>query len=659
MSFVGSCWKFATAAVVGSSSLTAQAQAGLFTAPGAGNPAPVTTMVPAPDVVVTNSGPATATAGTNVGYSIAVTNTGLSDADDVIVSDTLPAGATFVAASGGGTLVGNVVTWPAITALSSGQLVTYTLTLTYPAPGNYTNVTAATTTSFDPDLTNNRAPATTTVDARADVITTKTGPATALVAHDITYTISVRNTGPSAAANVVVTDTLPVGLTFVTASAGATPTGNLVTWPSISSLAAGASASFTVTVRATTGGSYTNVAASTSSTPDPTPGNNNGQAPAARVVTAVSNPADVRVTKTGPPAATAGQNVGYTITVFNDGPATAASVVVTDTLPAGAAFVGSTGGGVRVGNVVTWPALVSLPAGGSLSFTVTVRATAPGSMTNVAAAVSPTSDPNPANNRAITTTTVTPPALSADLVTTKLGPATVTAGGTAVYTVRTHNGGPDPAANVVITDTLPAGVPFLSATGNPTRSGNVLTWPVIPSLANGASVIDTVTLGAPASGTFTNIAASTSPTPDPNLGNNNGSATTSRAVTTVLASADLVTTKIGPATAGVGSPIIDTITTRNDGPDAAAAVVVTDSLPMGAQFVGASNGGVFAAGVVTWPVVASLPNGAMLTYTVTLVAPNAGPAVNVARSTSTTADPIPGNNRAAPRRPPSRPAPMS
>ena len=60
---------------------------------------------------------------------------------------------------------------------------------------------------------------------------------------------------------------------------------------------------------------------------------------------------------------------------------------------------------------------------------------------------------------------------------------------------------------------------------------------------------------------------------------------------------------------------------------------------------GASNGGSFAGGVITWPAVASLPNGATLTYSVTAIIRGTGSLTNVARSTSVTADPQPGNNR--------------
>ena len=56
-----------------------------------------------------------------------------------------------------------------------------------------------------------------------------------------------------------------------------------------------------------------------------------------------------------------------------------------------------------------------------------------------------------------------------------------------------------------MTDTLPAGVTFVSATGGGTLSGNVITWPAIASLANGATQAYGVTVTAPATGTLLNI----------------------------------------------------------------------------------------------------------------------------------------------------------
>jgi uncharacterized repeat protein (TIGR01451 family)/fimbrial isopeptide formation D2 family protein len=101
-------------------------------------------------------------------------------------------------------------------------------------------------------------------------------------------------------------------------------------------------------------------------------------------------------------------------------------------------------------------------------------------------------------------TQVTPAAPNADLVVTKSqpSPATVNPGGTITYTVTVTNNGPATATNVVVTDTLPAGTTFTSASNGGTQAAGVVTWnstttPALASLANGASQVFTITVTAP------------------------------------------------------------------------------------------------------------------------------------------------------------------
>jgi uncharacterized repeat protein (TIGR01451 family)/fimbrial isopeptide formation D2 family protein len=99
-----------------------------------------------------------------------------------------------------------------------------------------------------------------------------------------------------------------------------------------------------------------------------------------QVTTAAPN-ADLVVTKSQPSPATVnpGGTITYTVTVINNGPATAVNVVVRDTLPPGTTFGSATGGGTHAAGEVTWnststPALASLANGASQTFTITVTA---------------------------------------------------------------------------------------------------------------------------------------------------------------------------------------------------------------------------------------------------------------------------------------------
>ena len=114
-------------------------------------------------------------------YLLTATNTGPAVATAVVVTDTLPAGAVFVAASDGGTVAGSVVTWPAIATLASGTNRTLSVTIRYPAGGSYQNIAAVTSGSPDPDMSNNRATASTAVKRSA---TSTLAPVTSFFPED-------------------------------------------------------------------------------------------------------------------------------------------------------------------------------------------------------------------------------------------------------------------------------------------------------------------------------------------------------------------------------------------------------------------------------------------------------------------------------------------
>src|SRR5439155_1705130 len=142
-------------------------------------------------------------------------------------------------------------------------------------------------------------------------------------------------------------------------------------------------------------------------------------------------------------------------------------------------------------------------------------------------------------------------ALSTDLSVAKTGPASTTTGGPLTYTVTANNNGPDPATGVTVSDTLPTGVTFVSASAGCTNNPGTVTCSVAGSLASGASATFTINATAPAAaGTVTNTATVTGNESDPNAANNSASAST-----TVTASADVAVTKTGPASTTAGSPI--------------------------------------------------------------------------------------------------------
>src|SRR5439155_998393 len=206
------------------------------------------------------------------------------------------------------------------------------------------------------------------------------------------------------------------------------------------------------------------------------------------------------------------------------------------------------------------------------------------------------------------------------------------------------NHGPSDAAAVVVRDTLPAGVTFVSASNGRSDATAIVTWPAGPSLANGDSLSRTVTVTAPPTGTLRNVARADAPTDDPDSTNTNASHPTNHVTTTITELADLMLATTAPATVDAAHTLRYPITVTNNGPSDAASVVVRDTLPAGVTFVSASDAGSEAGGVVTCPAVATLANGASLSRTVTVTAPGTGTMLNVARAYASTADPDSTNN---------------
>jgi uncharacterized repeat protein (TIGR01451 family) len=107
---------------------------------------------------------------------------------------------------------------------------------------------------------------------RADLSMVKAGPSGRQpTGRDMTYTLTVTNNGPDPAADVVVTDTLPASVTFVSATPSQGSCGQAagIVTCNLGTLGNGATATITIVVRPTQAGLITNVAAVSTSTPDP------------------------------------------------------------------------------------------------------------------------------------------------------------------------------------------------------------------------------------------------------------------------------------------------------------------------------------------------------------------------------------------------------
>jgi uncharacterized repeat protein (TIGR01451 family) len=293
--------------------------------------------------------------------------------------------------------------------VASGATGSISNTATITAPGGVT----------DPNLANNSATDTDTVNLVADLSITKSDGVTNVNAGGTTtYTIVVSNAGPSAANGAVFTDPAVANLSVTGVSCGSASGGAACPTPPnttvalmqgagivVPTLPAGGSVTFTVNATVANGatGSISNTATITAPGGVTDPNLANNSATDTDTVAAVANLALVKTD--GSATYTPGAGATYSITVTNSGPSNANSVTVTDNLPSGvmltatvtciatgAATCGTINGGVGGTSFSATGATIAAGAGNRLVYSLPVRfapsLTAP-QITNTATATDP------------------------------------------------------------------------------------------------------------------------------------------------------------------------------------------------------------------------------------------------------------------------------
>jgi uncharacterized repeat protein (TIGR01451 family) len=613
------------------------------------------------DLSITKSAnPSPATAGQNLTYTITVANAGPDAADNVMVSDALPLGATFVsAAASQGSCSGTATVSCNLGTVSDGGSATVTIVVTPTVAGVLVNSATAGSTTTDPTPGNNTVSTSTTVSpagggSAADLsVAGSAAPSPVAVGSQLTYSIQVANTGPDGAGGVTVTDTLPAGVTLVSANASqGSCTGNPVVVCDLGTMASGGTATVTLAVTPTVPGVLVDTATVASGVPDPNSANNSAVFTTTVNVATGSNQADLSLTKSAAPnPVTVGSPLTYTLAVHNAGPSAAAGVVTTDVLPAAVTFVSATASqGSCSGTSTVVCSLGTLAAAADAHVNIVVLPTLAGALANSATVASSNPDPGPGNNTGTTTTTVNPAGGGGTAELTLVGsaaPNPVTVGNQLTYTILVKNSGPDGAGNVVVTDTLPAGVTFVSAlTAQGSCTGTAVIVCNLGTVAVGSTVAITIAGTPKVAGTLIDLVTVASSTPDPA---GNPSAQISTVVSAATgAAADLSITKSAqPSPVTVGSPLTYTLVVSNAGPSAATNVVATDSLPAGVSLLSSSA----AQGSCTGTQVVScnlgtVAAGGSVKITVVVMPTAAGTLVNHANVSSSNPDPIAGNNNA-------------
>jgi uncharacterized repeat protein (TIGR01451 family) len=641
--------------------ITNPAQVGSSTAdpnPGNNSATAATTVLPAADLSIDLTDlPDPVNAGGLLTYTVTINNLGPDTAQAVSFTDPLPGGVTLISVDPSqGTCTPGAPVMCSLGSILAGDSAQITLVVQVnPSllPGTLTNNVSVSSSTADPVSGNNNASETTTVTTQADLLMTKVDDPDPVVAgqDNLTYTLTIQNLGPSNALNLSVADTLPVGLTFISATpnTGTCSIAGRTVLCSMGTLPASASATVLIrtSVNSTAVGTLSNTATATTTTPDPDGGNNSDTE-----LTTVNTLADVSLAMTdAPDPVVAGEPLTYTLTVLNSGPSQALGLTVVDTLPAGVDFVLSDPPCTVNGGQVTC-SLGTLAVNDSVQvvLNVMVDPATTGALNNQAVISATTPDPDTGNNTRNAETTVTSEAnLSLDIYDQ---PEALPPGDLLTYTLNITNLGPSDAQAVVVTNTLPGAVIFGSVT--PSQGSCTGTAIIICNLGDleagaAAEVIIHVQVSPTApQGTISNIGEVASPTFDPDPGNNLETEIT-------FVSNEIVNLRLtlsdSPDPVMAGETLLYHLQVINLGPSNATGIVLTDTLPAAVTLIAAVPGQGSCNGAPPTVIceLGSLAVNTTVDLDITVqVDPSAsGPLSNSAVTSAIEPDPNTGNNSAS------------
>jgi len=328
---------------------------------------------------LTKVGPASVNPGDNMVYTLSYQNIGQSTAYNVVITDIYPAGVSFVSSVPAPSAGNNVWNLGSIPAGGSG-MITITVAVSPLASRALVNNASLTFKNIvavpQPPVNDS---CTTVVFSDPFMTISKTGPATANPGQSITYTITCENLGTDMAYNVVITDMLPTGVTFI--SAVPLPTsilGQVITWDiGTIPVASTYMIQLTVQVEGPTGSlvNYVELTYEDSGgNPQPTVNDT--------CVTMIINPL-MMITKSGPATASPGDTIAYWLNYTNNGTDWAYNVWINETYPVGVTFISAIPV-PSIGDNVWFIGAVAPGASGSIMIAVQVNAGATGNITNFA-----------------------------------------------------------------------------------------------------------------------------------------------------------------------------------------------------------------------------------------------------------------------------------
>ncbi|GAA1946624.1 hypothetical protein [Microbacterium deminutum] len=581
--------------------------------------------------------PSAAPAGTPTGYLIDVRNNGPSVARDAVLVDSStmtdflvntitvirpgqdPEDITAQCSFAGGDLQCPLGDLPVFAAGDpSWRIQVDGVTLSSAVAGAYTNTATVTSPTPDSNAVDNAATAPITV---TDPVATLTIDKSVLGGTDVdqdgrpdivpggpfAYQLTVENIldpsreGASDAPDVVVLDTLPAGL--VATSATSTQGTCDITPPSTVTCQLGtvlgpgrvpAPPPVVITVAGNAAPSLSTGTVLTNSATVSSPISADATDSVSQTVIALADVSATKVADT--PVVAAGSAASFSIVVTDAGPSDAEFIDIADILPPELVF-DPAGSDPRC-NLATEGAITyvqcligTIPTGESRTVRLSAKTSpgqAPTTVTNVAFAASQIvgGDSDLENNRSEASVDII---AQADLVVTKMADAESRAVGEVVtYTVAATNAGPSDAADVVLTDPVPAGLEFVSAEGGDGVTCALDGTTVVctaPSVPAGDAATATIALRLPVGlepGQISNTVTATTSTSPP-IGDDSATAVVNAFI---LADTSIVKSVVTENPVA-GEPVVFAFDVVNNGPQSAPKVIVSDALSAGMTFVSA------------------------------------------------------------------------
>jgi len=563
--------------------------------------------------------------GDTLTYTVALTNNGNSSAQNVIFTDTVPSGTTFIANTFSINGVPQSEADPSngvnIGIITAGTTVTVSFQVTVTSLPTENPIVNFSSTSYQlvspPDSeTSISNPVSTQIKEAILSMTKNESVSFADIGQTAFYTTSITNIGNTDATNIVFTDALPSGLTFVpntlTVDGVLQPNANPNTGVLLATLPPNEiySIVFQVTVNSIPPSNPAPNTASTTYEFTVNPSNPPASSAATSNTTLLQiNNATIITTKTANLTfADIGNTITFTLNLPNTGNVTATDVTIIDILDSNLSFVPNsfTANGQTIPNadLSTGVNIGSINGGNTAIVTfqatvITLPTLNPISISNSASTtyhyvVDPSQPPITTSNQSNTTTTQINSAILTAQKNSNV--STVDIGQDITYTVTITNGGNVSATNVIFTDLIPDGTSFepnsFTLNGTSIPNADIITGVPIGDIAPNESVIVAFHIIAneippinpltnQASVSFQHIVNPANPPVSKNIISNN--------VTTKIESAILNTIKIGDKTfATIGDTITYTTTITNTGNIPANNAIFSDPLPSWTQFVAGS-----------------------------------------------------------------------